>query len=96
MLALLALAVVVSFRVVGTLLVFGFLVAPAATAVLLVRRVPRTMLVAVACSWLSVVIGIVASYHGDTATSATIAGIGVIMFFMTLGAVELRRVLGRR
>ena len=57
--ALLALAVVVSFRVVGTLLVFGFLVAPAATAVLVVRRIPRTMAVAVLFAWLSVVLGII-------------------------------------
>lgn len=96
MLSLLALAVVVSFRVVGTLLVFGFLVAPAATAVLLVRRIPRTMVVAVLFAWLSVVVGIIVSYHADTATSATIAGIGVLIFFLVLGAVEVRSALRRR
>ena len=49
---LLAMSVVVSFRVVGTLLVFGFLVAPPATAVLVVRRLPRTMVAAVGFAWL--------------------------------------------
>lgn len=96
MLALLAIAVVVSFRVVGTLLVFGFLVAPAATAVLVVRRIPRTMVVAVLFAWLSVVLGIIVSYHGDIATSATIAGLGVLIFFVVLAAVELRAVFERR
>jgi ABC-type Mn2+/Zn2+ transport system permease subunit len=96
MLALLAMAVVVSFKVVGTLLVFGFLVAPAATAVLVVRRIPRTMVVAVVFAWLSVVLGIVVSYHADTATSATIAGVGVAIFFLVLIAVELRSALRNR
>ena len=96
MLALLALAVVVSFRVVGTLLVFGFLVAPAATAVLVVRRIPRTMVVAVLFAWLSVVLGIIVSYHAETATSATIAGLGVAVFFVVLTVVEVRGALQRR
>jgi ABC-type Mn2+/Zn2+ transport system permease subunit len=95
MLALLAMAVVVSFKIVGTLLVFGFLVAPAATAVLLVRRIPRTMVVAVLLAWLSVVVGIVVSYHAETATSATIAGIGVAIFFVVLAAVEASAALER-
>ncbi len=96
MLALLALSVVVSFRVVGTLLVFGFLVAPPATAVLVVRRIPRTMVVAVLFAWLSVVLGIVISYHAETATSATIAGVGVAIFFVVLALVELLDLLQRR
>jgi ABC-type Mn2+/Zn2+ transport system permease subunit len=96
MLGLLALAVVVSFRVVGTLLVFGFLVAPAATAVLVVRRIPRTMGVAVLFAWLSVVLGIIVSYHAETATSATIAGMGVAMFFVVLAGVEVRGAFQRR
>ena len=38
MLALLTLAIVTSFRAVGTLLVFGLLIAPPATAALLARQ----------------------------------------------------------
>src|SRR5690606_40307601 len=45
MLGLVTLAVVASFRTVGSLLVFGLLVAPPATASLLVRRVPAMMAV---------------------------------------------------
>ncbi len=96
MLALLAMAVVVSFQVVGTLLVFGFLVAPAATAVLVVRRIPRTMVVAVLFAWLSVVLGLIVSYHADTATSATIAGLGVAIFFVVLAVVEIRSAVTHR
>lgn len=89
MLSLLALAVVASFRVVGTLLVFGLMVAPPATAVLLVRRIPIAMAVAVGFGWLSVVLGLAISYHADTAASASMAGVAVAQFFVVLTATEL-------
>ncbi len=95
MLMLLSLTVVSSFRVVGTLLVFGFLVAPPATAVLLVRRVPIAMLTAVGFGWLAVVLGLATSYHAQTAASATVAGVAVGQFFVVLAATELVRVLRR-
>ena len=47
LLGLVTMAVVASFRTVGTLLVFGLLVAPPATAALLARRVPTMMAVSV-------------------------------------------------
>lgn len=84
MLVLLALAVVSSFRVVGTLLVFGLLVAPPATATLLVRRLPWAMVVGTALGCLAVVLGLAISYHADTAASATVAGIAVAQFFLVL------------
>lgn len=89
LLALLALSVVASFRAVGTLLVFGLLVAPAATASLLVRRLPAMTAVAVVLGWSSVVVGLVLSYHADTAAAATIAAVAVAQFFVALGTREL-------
>ena len=96
MLTLLALAVVASFRVVGTLLVFGLMVAPPATAVLLVRRIPVAMVVAVGFGWLSVVLGLAISYHADTAASATMAGVAVAQFFVVLTITEIVSSLTRR
>ena len=96
MLTLLALSVVASFRVVGTLLVFGLLVAPPATAVLLVRRIPVAMVVAVGFGWLSVVLGLAISYHAETAASATMAGVAVAQFFVVLTAIELGASFNRR
>lgn len=90
MLVLLSLTVVASFRVVGTLLVFGLLVAPPATAVLIVRRVPTAMAVGVVFGWLAVIIGLTISYHADTAASATVAGVAVTQFFVVLAVTELR------
>jgi ABC-type Mn2+/Zn2+ transport system permease subunit len=89
MLALLALSVVASFRVAGTLLVFGLLVAPPATAVLLVRRLPPAMVAAAGFGCLAVVVGLAVSYHADTAASATVAGVAVGQFFVALAGREL-------
>ena len=96
MLVLLSLTVVASFRVVGTLLVFGFLVAPPATAVLLVRRVSTAMIVGVGFGWLAVLLGLAISYHADTAASATVAGIAVAQFFTMLLLTETAQWIRRR
>lgn len=89
LLGLIALAIVSSFQAVGTLLVFGLLVGPPATAALLVRRVWLTMLVAVAFGWVAVVAGLVMSYQWGTAAGATMAGTSVAIFFLVLLAQEL-------
>lgn len=95
MLALLTLAIVTSFRVVGNLLVFGLLVAPAATASLLVRRVPTMMVTAVIVGVATVVGGLLLTWYADTAAGASIAGASVAVFFLVLivrqFAVAVRR-----
>jgi ABC-type Mn2+/Zn2+ transport system permease subunit len=90
MLALVAIAVVASFRAVGTMLVFGLLVAPPATATLIVRRVPTMMATAAALGVVSVVAGLVLSYRLDTAAGATMAGTSVALFFVVLTVQEIR------
>jgi manganese/iron transport system permease protein len=90
MLTLVTMAVVASFRTVGTLLVFGLLIAPPATAALLARRVPRMMAVAAVFGILSVVAGLEVSWHADTAASATIAAIAVGLFFAVLALKGVR------
>jgi len=85
LLALVTLAIVGSFQTVGTLLVFGLLVGPAATAALVVRRVPMMMAVAAAIGVLSVAAGLMVSYHADTSGSATMAVIPIALFFVVLG-----------
>jgi ABC-type Mn2+/Zn2+ transport system permease subunit len=84
MLALLTGAIVTSFRTVGTLLVFALIVAPPATASLLVRRVPMMMIVGSALGILAVAGGLLISWHADTAAGATIAGLTVALFFVVL------------
>ncbi len=84
MLALLTLAIVTSFRVVGNLLVFGLLVAPAASASLIVRRVPTMMITAVVIGIATVAGGLLLTWHADTAAGASIAGASVAVFFVVL------------
>jgi manganese/iron transport system permease protein len=95
LLSLLALAIVSSFRAVGTLLVFGLLIAPPATAALLVRRLPAMMATAVGLGALAVVVGLEISYHHDTAAGATMAGVSVALFFAVLVGREVAARLGR-
>ena len=84
LLVLLALAIVASFETVGSLLVFAFLIAPPATASLMVSRVPTMMVLAVGIGAASAVIGLLISYHHATATGATMALVTVIAFVVGL------------
>ncbi|MDH4169084.1 MAG: metal ABC transporter permease [Acidimicrobiia bacterium] len=96
LLALLAVSIVASFEAVGNLLVFAFLIAPPATATLLVRRVPLIMVTASGLGALAVVAGLLVSYHHDTAAGATMALAAVTIFLLALcghavGAAHQRR-----
>jgi ABC-type Mn2+/Zn2+ transport system permease subunit len=91
LMVLLATAIVVSFQTIGTLLVFGLLIGPPATASLLVRRVPLIMVTAVALGAAAVVVGLAISFHHDTAGGATIAGLAVANFFVVLSVQEAVR-----
>lgn len=93
LLVLLALSIVASFETVGSLLVFAFLVAPPATATLLVRKVPHIMVLAVLIGGASAVIGILISYHHATATGATMALVTVLAFVAVLTVDSARRAL---
>lgn len=93
LLVLLALSIVASFETVGSLLVFAFLVAPPATATLLVRKVPHIMVLAVAIGVVSAVVGLLISYHHATATGATMALVTVVVFVLALAADSTRRAL---
>jgi ABC-type Mn2+/Zn2+ transport system permease subunit len=92
MLTLITLAVVSSFQAVGSLLVFGLLIAPPATASLLARRVPVMMLVAIVVGTVSVIAGLLLSFHLDTAAGATMSGLAVALFFVALAT---RSAVGR-
>ncbi len=94
LLVLLAISIVSSFRAVGNLLVFAFLIAPPATAILLVRRVPVIMVVAVALGSTSVIIGLLVSFHQGSAAGATMALTAVVVFLVVLTGQAARRSVG--
>ncbi|MFV2000845.1 MAG: metal ABC transporter permease [Acidimicrobiia bacterium] len=86
LLALLTLAIIGSFQTVGTLLVFGLLVGPPATAALVVRQVPTMMATATGIGIVSVTAGLIISYHAGTSGPATMAVIPIVLFFVVLAA----------
>ncbi|NCD18044.1 MAG: metal ABC transporter permease, partial [Actinobacteria bacterium] len=91
LLVLIAMAVIGSFQSVGTLLVFGLLVGPPATAALLSRTIPRMIVYSILIASASVWFGLLLSYHLGTASSATMALVPITAFFVVLAATRLRR-----
>lgn len=97
MMVLLALSIVASFQAVGTLLVFGLLVGPPATAALVSRKIPVMMLVSILFGAVAVVSGLTISFHAGTAGGATMAGMSVAQFFVVLAVTEIvEALLSRR
>ncbi len=90
MLALIALTVVVSFQTVGTLLVFGMLLAPAGAGALLARRIGAMMAWATVFGTLSIYFGLLASYHLNIAAGAAIVLTAVIIFFIVFTVQTVR------
>jgi len=90
MLALIALMVIVSFQTVGTLLVFGMLIAPSGAAALIARRISRMMLLAAVFGSLSVYVGLLASYHLNIAAGASIVLVTTIWFFVVFTVQNIR------
>ena len=94
LLGLLSLSIVSSFQTIGTLLVFGLIVAPPATASLLVKRVVPIMLVSMLLGALAGIGGRLRSFHYGTAGGATIAGLCVLEFFLVLAGRLVRGLVG--
>jgi ABC-type Mn2+/Zn2+ transport system permease subunit len=90
MLLLVALTVVVAFEAVGTLLVFGMLLAPAATGALVAHRIGLMMAIAVAIGAFSTWAGLLVSYWFDLAASASIVLVAVAIFFVVLALTSVR------
>ncbi len=88
LMVMLAVAIVASFQSIGTLLVFGLLIGPPATATLLVHRVAAATAVSVVISATCVTAGLAISYHHGTAGGATIAGLAVLVFFVVFAIRE--------
>lgn len=89
MMVLVGAAVVTSFRAAGTLLVLGMLVAPAATAALVARRLPTMIALAAAVGSVSTWAGLLLSYHLDLAAGASVVVVAVACFVVVLLSVTL-------
>jgi ABC-type Mn2+/Zn2+ transport system permease subunit len=90
MLFMIAITVIVSFQTVGTLLVFGMLIAPAGAGALLARRIEVMMAWAIIFGALSMYFGLLISYHFDLAAGASIVMVTVAIFFVVFIIQNLR------
>ena len=84
MLALIAVTVIVSFQTVGTLLVFGMVLAPAGAGALIARRIASMMTWAAIFGAISVYAGLLVSYHFNTAAGSSIVLAATTIFFVLL------------
>lgn len=83
-LLLIALAVIVSFQTVGTLLVFGMLLAPAGSGALIANHIRGMILWAIGFGSFSVYTGLLISYHFNLAASSSIILTAIVIFFIVL------------
>ncbi|HTP07075.1 MAG TPA: metal ABC transporter permease [Anaerolineae bacterium] len=90
MLALIAITIIVSFQTVGTLLVFGMLLAPAGAGALIARRIKSMMVWAAIFGMSSVYIGLLASYHFNLAAGSTIVLVATVIFFVVFFLQNVR------
>jgi ABC-type Mn2+/Zn2+ transport system permease subunit len=84
MLAMIAVAVIISFQTVGTMLVFGMLLAPAGAGALIARRIEGMMAWGALIGALSVYTGLLLSYHFNLAAGSSIVLVATLLFFGVL------------
>ena len=91
MLTMIAITVVASFQTVGTLLVLGMLIAPAATGALFARRISTMMLIAAVVGSTSTYVGLLISYHFNLAAGASIVLTAVFIFAVVATYTEIKK-----
>lgn len=91
MLFMIAITVIVSFQTVGTLLVFGMLIAPAGAGALLARRIEVMMAWASLFGILSMYFGLLISYHFNLAAGASVILVAVTIFFIVFVIQNIRQ-----
>lgn len=101
LLMLIAATIVVSLQAVGNILILALIVTPPAAARLLTDRLSRMMALSAAIGIASGAIGLLVSYHADTAAGGTIVLTSTLFFLVALilapnhglltGAIQQRR-----
>ncbi|HSW57507.1 MAG TPA: metal ABC transporter permease [Dehalococcoidales bacterium] len=90
MLFMIAATVIISFQTVGTLLVFGLLIAPAAAGAMIARQIKSMIIWAVIFGVISMYAGLLISYYLDLATGASIILVTVAIFFIVFIIQNIR------
>lgn len=94
LLILLSATIVVAMQAVGVILVVAMLISPGITAFVLCRRFHTMLAVAVVISCLTSFLGVILSYHLDSATGATIVLLQAITFMAAVLFAKFKHRLG--
>lgn len=84
LIALAAITVALSMRIVGVLLIGALMVIPVLAAMQYKRNFKQTILLSLVFSLLSVVVGLITSYYMDLASGGTIVAIALVIFITSL------------
>lgn len=87
---MLSLTIIVTMRVIGTLLISAMLVIPASTARMLTNSFARMLVLSPIIGALSGFVGMNVSYHLDLSSSATIILVSTLVFVVAYTATGLR------
>jgi ABC-type Mn2+/Zn2+ transport system permease subunit len=90
-LTILALAVVISMKIIGIVLVSALLVIPGAAAAQITRRYVSMIAVAIVIALISTIGGLLISYYADLASGATIVTLAAAIFFITFAVSQIRK-----
>ncbi len=93
LITLLSLSAVVSFEIVGAILVVSFLVTPAASALLLARHLHITLLLTVIYALFNSVVGYFLSIAFNVSSSGMCAFVAGVSFLITLLATRIKKIL---
>ncbi|OIQ28700.1 MAG: iron ABC transporter [Crocinitomix sp. MedPE-SWsnd] len=91
MMGLVSLVTVVSFEVVGAILVVGFLIIPAATAQLITLKLKRMMLLASLLGVLAVLIGYYFAVYLNVSITGAMVSVSGLIFFVVLGLKQIKK-----
>jgi ABC-type Mn2+/Zn2+ transport system permease subunit len=88
LLALLGIATVAAVQALGNLLVVALILAPAAAALNVARRLPAALVSSSLLAALAGVLGLLASYHFDVAAGAAVSLSAIALFVLSLPAAR--------
>jgi manganese/iron transport system permease protein/iron/zinc/copper transport system permease protein len=90
LMAMLSLTILVTMRVIGTLLISALLVIPASVARMLTNSFAKMLWIAPIVGAMSAFVGMYLSFHLDTSASATIILVGTLQFIVVYAVAGLR------
>lgn len=90
LMGMLSLTILVTMRVIGTLLISALLVIPASVARMTTNSFARMLWISPAVGAFSAGVGMYLSYHLDTSASATIILVGTVLFIVVYALTGLR------